>query len=105
MANSTGSMESDLTFEELLCFLVVWKPSHVVWDDKKHKGENLEFLYIYCMQIKLYKANCTDFMSNQETKQSSATDMHIIHFSSFSHMLLNKLEQSIFYKEAFIVFD
>lgn len=30
MANSTGSMESDLTFEELLCFLVVWKPSHVV---------------------------------------------------------------------------
>lgn len=46
IANRTGSTESDLTLEESLCFLVVWKPSREVLDDGKHTGENI--LQNYC---------------------------------------------------------
>ncbi len=67
MVNRTGSTESDLTSEESLCFLVAWKPRSVVLDDRKHTGESIELLYIYCMQIKkrYTKQNAPTFHADQ----------------------------------------
>lgn len=54
MADWTGSMESCLAFQENAARCV---EAHLCsfrwWRKKRHSGENIELLYIYCMQIKM----------------------------------------------------